>query len=109
MLLNGGELDGVRLLSPKTVELMHANHTGDKYLGEGDGFGLGFWVIDQPGKVGEIGSAGAYGWGSAYFPEYLVDPKERLVILFMTQLITPAGGSTLNHRVKQLTYQALIK
>ncbi len=107
MLLNGGEIDGVRLLAPKTVELMRSNHTGDKYLGEGDGFGLGFWVIDQPGKVGEVGSSGAYGWGSAYFPQYAVDPKERLVILFMTQL-RPAGGSNLNHRVKQLTYQALI-
>ncbi len=50
MLLNGGELDGVRLLSPKTVELMHANHTGNKYLGEGDGFGLGFWGERQPGQ-----------------------------------------------------------
>lgn len=108
MLLNDGELDGVRLLAPKTVELMRSNHTGDKYLGEGDGFGLGFWVIDQPGKVGEIGSSGAYGWGSAYFPQYAVDPKERLVILFMTQLM-PDGGSKLNHRVKQLTYQALIE
>lgn len=108
MLLNGGELDGVRLLAPKTVELMRSNHTGDKYLGEGDGFGLGFWVIDEPGKVGEIGTKGAYGWGSAYFPEYAVDPKERLIILFMTQL-RPAGGSNLNHRIKQLTYQALVK
>ena len=108
MLLNGGELDGVRLLAPKTVELMRTNHIGDKYLGEGDGFGLGFWVSVDLGKVGEIGSEGAYGWGSAYFPQYVIDPKERLVILFMAQL-RPAGGSTLRHRVKQLTYQALLK
>jgi CubicO group peptidase (beta-lactamase class C family) len=108
MLLNDGELDGVRLLAPKTVALMRANHTADKYLGEGDGFGLGFWVSTDQGKIGEIGSEGAYGWGSAYFPQYVIDPKERLVILFMTQL-RPAGGSTLNHRIKQLTYQALIK
>jgi CubicO group peptidase (beta-lactamase class C family) len=108
MLLNDGELDGVRLLAPKTVTLMRANHTADKYLGEGDGFGLGFWVSTDQGKIGEIGSEGAYGWGSAYFPQYVIDPNERLVILFMTQL-RPAGGSTLNHRIKQLTYQALIK
>jgi CubicO group peptidase (beta-lactamase class C family) len=108
MLLNDGELDGVRLLAPKTVALMRANHTADKYLGEGDGFGLGFWVSTDQGKIGEIGSEGAYGWGSAYFPQYVIDPNERLVILFMTQL-RPAGGSTLNHRIKQLTYQALIK
>ena len=108
MLLNDGEIDGVRILSPKTVALMRANHTGDKYLGEGDGFGLGFWVSTDQGKIGEIGTEGAYGWGSAYFPQYVVDPEERLVILFMTQLL-PSGGSTLNHRVKQLTYQALLE
>jgi CubicO group peptidase (beta-lactamase class C family) len=108
MLLNGGELDGVRVLSPKTVELMHANHVGDKFREQADGFGLGFWVNVNQGNVGEVGSEGAYGWGSAYFPEYVVDPKERLVILFMTQH-RPAGNSTLNRRVKNLTYQALIK
>lgn len=108
MLLNGGELEGVRVLSPKTVELMHANHVGDKYHEQADGFGLGFWVNVNQGEVGEIGSEGAYGWGSAYFPQYVVDPKERLIILFMTQH-RPAGNSTLNRRVKNLTYQALIK
>ena len=109
MLLNGGELDGVRLLAPKTVQLMHANHTGDKYRSiDGDGFGLGFWTIGDQGNSGELGSVGAYGWGSAYFPQYLVDPKERLVLIFMTQH-RPAGNSTLNQRIKVLTYQALIR
>ena len=108
MLLNGGELDGVRLLSPKTVELMHQNHTGDKYRRDTDGFGLGFWVIGDLGYYGELGSEGAYGWGSAYYPQYLVDPKEKLVAIFMTQL-RPSGGLTLNQRFKVLTYQALIK
>ena len=108
MLLNGGEIDGVRLLSPKTVELMHANHLGDKFHGEADGFGLGFWVNVHQGAVGEIGTEGAYGWGSAYFPQYVVDPKERLVILFMAQH-RPTGGSNLNQLIKVLTYQALIK
>ncbi len=109
MLLNGGELEGVRLLSPKTVALMHANHTGDKYRSmDGDGFGLGFWTIGDLGNSGELGSVGAYGWGSAYFPQYLVDPKERLIMIFMTQH-RPAGNSTLNQRIKVLTYQALIR
>ncbi len=108
MLLNQGELDGVRLLSPKTVALMTANHLGDKARGDADGFGLGFWVNVKTGGFKELGSEGAFGWGSAYFPQYTVDPKERLVILFMTQL-RPAGGSTLNHRVRNLTYQALVK
>jgi CubicO group peptidase (beta-lactamase class C family) len=111
MLLNGGTLDGQRLLAPKTVELMRSNHTGDKYRSSSesvDGFGLGFWVTVDPGVAGEVGTAGAFGWGSAYFPQYLVDPKERLIMLFMTQH-RPAGDSNLNQRVKVLTYQALIK
>lgn len=108
MLLNDGELEGVRLLSPKTVELMHVNHTSDKYRRDTIAFGLGFWVNEDPGGYGELGTEGAYGWGSAYFPQYVVDPKERLIAIFMTQLM-PAGGATLNQRFKVLTYQALVK
>lgn len=108
MLLNGGELDGVRLLGPRTVELMHASHVGDLHAGGRQSFGLGFWVNDRPGRHGELLGEGSYGWGSAYFPQYVVDPKERLVFLFMTQL-RPAGGSDLNQRIKVLTYQALVK
>jgi CubicO group peptidase (beta-lactamase class C family) len=108
MLLNGGELDGVRLLSPKTVELMHANHTGTKYAGDTGAFGLGFWIMEDIGRYGELGSVGAFGWGSAYFPQYLVDPKERIVALIMTQLM-PTGGNDLNQKFKVLMYQALVK
>ncbi|MFT7775049.1 serine hydrolase domain-containing protein [Roseateles sp.] len=108
MLLNKGELDGVRLLAPKTVELMTADHLADKSRGDADGFGLGFWVNVRRGGFKELGSEGAFGWGSAYFPQYTVDPKERLIILLMTQL-RPAGSSTLHLRVRTLTYQALIR
>ena len=110
LLLNEGELDGVRLLSPKTVQLTRANHLGDKYRANADtdGFGLGFWVNGDLGFYGELGTEGAYGWGSAYFPQYVIDPKERLIILFMAQL-RPAGGVDLRHKVKVLTYQALLK
>lgn len=108
MLLNGGELDGVRLLSPKSVELMRANHTGNLYTRDTTAFGLGFWVNNNPGAFGELGSEGAYGWGSAYFPQYLIDPKERLVTIFMTQL-RPTGGLDLNQKYKVMIYQALVK
>ncbi len=108
LLLNDGELDGVRLLSPKTVELMHANHTGDKYTRDTSGFGLGFWVNNNLGYFGELGTEGAYGWGSAYFPQYLVDPKEKIVALLMTQL-KPANGMDLNQKFKVMMYQALIE
>ena len=106
MFLNNGELEGVRLLSRKAVELMHANHTGDKYRKDTAAFGLGFWVNNDLGYFGELGSEGAYGWGSAYFPQYLVDPKERIVALFMTQH-RPSGGNDLNQKFKVLMYQAL--
>ena len=108
MFLNGGELDGVRLLSPKTVELMHQNHTGTRYTQDTTAFGLGFWVITDLGYFGELGSVGSYGWGSAYFPQYLVDPKEKIVALMMTQL-RPTGGNDLNQKFKVMMYQALAK
>ncbi|PTX99107.1 serine hydrolase domain-containing protein [Opitutus sp. ER46] len=108
MLLNGGTLDGVRILSPKTVALMSENHTGTKYPNDTGAFGLGFWVMKDVGYYGEVGTVGSYGWGSAYFPQYVVDPKERMVAFMMTQL-RPTGGSRLNQQVKALTYQALLK
>jgi CubicO group peptidase (beta-lactamase class C family) len=108
MFLNGGELDGVRLLSPKTVELMRSNHTGTKYAQDTGAFGLGFWVMQDVGYYGELGTPGAFGWGSAYFPQYLVDPKEKIVAFLMTQL-RPAGNQDLNQRFKVLMYQALMK
>ncbi|MCX6952740.1 MAG: serine hydrolase, partial [Verrucomicrobia bacterium] len=108
MFLNEGQLDGVRLLSPKTVELMRSNHTGTKYAQDTGAFGLGFWVMPDVGFYGELGSVGSFGWGSAYFPQYLVDPKEKIVALMMTQL-RPTGGNDLNQKFKVLMYQALVK
>ncbi len=108
MLLSDGELGGVRLISRKTVELMRTNQVGDKYRRDANGFGAGFWVNDDPGFIGELSSPGAYGWGSAYFPQYFIDPKERMVAFFLTQL-RPSGGSDLNQRFKPLVYQALVK
>jgi CubicO group peptidase (beta-lactamase class C family) len=106
--LNGGELEGVRLLSPKSVELMQSNHTGTKYSQDTGAFGLGFWVMQEVGYYGELGTPGSYGWGSAYYPVYLVDPKERIVAFYMTQH-RPAGDQDLNARFKVLLYQSLIK
>lgn len=108
MLLNGGELDGVRLLSPKTVELMRTNQTGDKYAKDTNAFGLGFWVLDDLGQYGELGSVGSYGWSSAYYPHYVIDPQEHMVFLFMTQLY--GGWNTgLAQKFKVQVYQSLVK
>lgn len=108
MLLNGGELDGTRILGPKTIELARTNQVGGKFMWDQDGFGLGFWVINDLGNYGELGSPGSYGWGSAFYPQYFIDPKERLLGVFLTQLM-PAGDCDLNRKFKVLSYQALIK
>jgi CubicO group peptidase (beta-lactamase class C family) len=87
MLLNRGELDGVRLLAPHTVALMTADHLGATYTVPGNGFGLGFQVLESPPLAGRYGAPGAYGWGGAYATSYWVDPAERLVGLIMTQTL----------------------
>jgi CubicO group peptidase (beta-lactamase class C family) len=107
MLLNGGELEGVRLLSPKTVELMTVNHVGSLYSEGSLGFGLGFDVTENLGKAGRHGSVGAFGWGGAYHTTYWVDPQERLVVALMTQLL-PAGDSDLHSRFRALVYSSIV-
>jgi CubicO group peptidase (beta-lactamase class C family) len=106
MLANGGELHGARLLSPKTVELMTADHVGSLY-GSG-GMGLGFWVTDRLGRNGQPGSVGAFGWGGAYHTTYWVDPAERMVCVLMTQLL-PAGKSDLHAKFKTMVYQSIVR
>ena len=90
MLLNGGELDGRRILSRKTVELMTTSHLGDIAYNAGQGFGLGFYVVEDVGARGSPGSVGEFGWGGAYHTTYWVDPREELVVVHLTQLV-PAG------------------
>lgn len=107
MLLNGGELDGVRLLSPKTVELMTVNHVGDRYVAPGRGFGLGFETVEDLGRSGRYGSPGEFGWGGAYFSRYWVDPREQLVTVFLSQLL-PSGGSDLQEKLRVLVNQAIV-
>lgn len=107
MLLNGGELDGVRLLSPKTVELMTVNHVGSLYNEGNTGFGLGFEVVEHLGKAGRYGSVSAYGWGGAYFTTYWVDPQEKLVAVFLAQLL-PSGGLDLQQKFRTLVYQSIV-
>jgi CubicO group peptidase (beta-lactamase class C family) len=90
MILNGGELDGVRLLSPTTVNLMVTNHTGDKniYIRGRDayGFGLSFSMLTDPDNSRETLTPGSFGWGGAWGTVFWVDPTERTVMVFMTQI-----------------------
>jgi CubicO group peptidase (beta-lactamase class C family) len=104
MLLNGGSLDGVRLLSPKTVDVMTSNQVGSLFGSSGLGFGLGFQTNDVLGADG-LASLGTYGWGGAYGSLYKVDPKENLVIVFMIQLLP--NRTDIRDRFPTMVYAAL--
>jgi len=108
MTLNGGEFDGNRILSPKTVELMTSNHLGDIPFRAGTGFGLGFSVATDLGARGTLGSVGEYGWGGAYHSTYWVDPVENLVVVYLTQII-PATGLDDHAKLRSGIYQAIIE
>ncbi|MCZ6769926.1 MAG: serine hydrolase [Acidobacteria bacterium] len=107
MLLDGGELDGTRILTPKTVQLMTVNHLGQLSFRDGLGFGLGFSVVQDLGARGLPGSVGEFGWGGAYHSRYWVDPQEQLVVVYLTQLI-PANDLDDQDKVRILVYQALV-
>ena len=107
MMLNGGELDGVRVLSRKTVESMTVGHTGDIPFRPGQSFGLGFSVVEDPAALGLPASVGEFAWGGAYHSTYWVDPAEELVVAYMTQLI-PAGGIDDHGKLRALVHQAII-
>jgi len=110
MMLNGGEFNEKRFLSPKTVELMTKNHLGEVKFpwAEGAGFGLGFYVIEDPGTRGLPESIGEYGWGGAYHSAHWVDPKEQLLVVYLTQLI-PANDLDDHEKLRALVYQAMFK
>ena len=111
MLLDGGELGGKRLLSPRTVELMASDAIGDQAragnLGAGDGFGLTFRVNQSPGRNGALGSAGEYSWGGAAGTRFWIDPKEDMVTVFMIQIL-PHEGLTYGGEFKTLAYQSIV-
>jgi CubicO group peptidase (beta-lactamase class C family) len=108
MILNGGEFNGVRILSPKTVELMSVSHLGDIPFNPGSGMGLGFSVLEDVGRRGTPGSVGELGWGGAYHSTYWVDPVEQLVVVHLAQLI-PAGDIDDQAKVRTLIYQAVVE
>jgi CubicO group peptidase (beta-lactamase class C family) len=122
MLLNGGVLDGVRLVSRKTVELMTADHlpagipfSPFSYLAfagiipspeAGQGFGLGFAVRTQVGRNGLPGSVGDYFWAGAYGTYFWIDPREELVAILMMQ--APPQRMHYRYLMRELVYQAIV-
>jgi CubicO group peptidase (beta-lactamase class C family) len=118
LILNNGELDGVRLLGCKTVELMTMNHLPPALLPmhyngildepvHGIGFGLGFNVIVDVAQSGTIGSAGDHGWGGNAETYFWVSPKEQLIAILMAQCI-PSLTYPIRNEFRTLVYQALV-
>lgn len=120
MLLRGGELDGVRLLGPRTVAYMRRNHLpggvdletyGRSVYAEtplrGVGFGLGFSMVLDPVAYGRLASVGEYGWGGAASTAFWVDPTEELTCLFFTQVM-PDEPLPIRDYLRQLVNSALI-
>ena len=120
LLRRGGELDGVRLLGPRTVAYMTRNHLpggadldqfGRPVFAEtplrGVGFGLGFSVVIDPVRAGTLGNAGEYGWGGAASTAFFIDPVEQTTLLFFTQLL-PSSTLPLRTYLRQLVNQALV-
>jgi len=119
MCANGGELDGVRLLGRKTLDLMTINHLPGKSdlstlsrslfsetQNAGTGFGLGFAVTEDVAKTMIPGSAGEYYWGGMFSTAFFIDPVERLHMVFMTQL-SPSGLYPIRRELKTLIYSSL--
>jgi CubicO group peptidase (beta-lactamase class C family) len=119
MLRRGGELDGARILGPRTIELMHRNHlAGGKDLAQmaidgfsetandGVGFGLGFAMTLGEVATGSLGE-GDYYWGGAASTIFWVDPKEDMVVIFMTQLM-PSGTFNFRGQLKNIVYSAIV-
>jgi CubicO group peptidase (beta-lactamase class C family) len=123
MLLNKGELEGVRLLSPKTVALMTANQlpgaaeivdraaAGDSFTESGYrglGFGLGVSVTVDPVRLGIPGTKGEFAWGGMASTAFFVDPAEDMIVIFMTQVITDtARRLRLRRDLRTLVYSAM--
>jgi CubicO group peptidase (beta-lactamase class C family) len=119
MMLNGGEANGTRFLSPKTIALMTSNHLPggvdlphisrslfSEVAYDGVGFGLGFSVTLDPARTLLPGTAGEYAWGGAASTAFWIDPVEDLVVIFMTQLI-PSSAYPLRRALRTLAYSAI--
>jgi CubicO group peptidase (beta-lactamase class C family) len=104
MILNRGELDGARILSPKMIDVMTSNQI-TVYDRPGRGFGLGFETVDRLGADG-LASVGAFSWGGAYGSNYKVDPSERLVIVFMINQLPLR--TDIASKFPTLVYQSLV-
>jgi CubicO group peptidase (beta-lactamase class C family) len=104
MMLEGGKLGNVRILSRKSVELMTHDQLGK--IGTDQSFGLGFGIEGDRGPLTELGTPGSYSWGGFFYTAFSIDPKEQMIVVFMGQL-HPTGDLELDRQVHELAYQAI--
>lgn len=107
MLLNGGQLNGTRLLSPRTVELMASVYIPDTLPGRprGEGYGLSVRVVSDAAAGGSALSNGSLGWSGAFGTHFWVDPKEEVVAVLMTQ----TGGREITADFEMAVMQAIVE
>jgi CubicO group peptidase (beta-lactamase class C family) len=105
MVRNGGALDGARILAPRTVALMTSDQAGSLYPTPGLGWSLAFETTERAG-ASSLDAPGAYGWGGAYGSWYRVDPRSRLTMVLMLQLIP--NRTDIRATFPTLVYQALV-
>lgn len=114
MMVNGGELDGVRILAPKTVQLMTRGQISPEHRGNlnerapGIDMGLGFGVVEDVAAAGRPGSVGEYSGGGAASTQFFIDPREKIVAVLSTQLM-PGSTYPLREDLRALIYQALVR
>jgi CubicO group peptidase (beta-lactamase class C family) len=97
-------LNGKRLLSRKSVELMTHDQLGK--IGPDHAFGLGFGIEGEKGPMVELGSPGSYEWRGFFYTSFVIDPKEAMIVIFMAQL-HPSADVDIQDRVRTLAYQAI--
>jgi CubicO group peptidase (beta-lactamase class C family) len=109
MLLNRGELDGVRVLRPETVAAMTRNQTGDLPMWipvHGFGFGYGFGIVTKPNADGMKDPAGTFAWGGIYNTDFWVDPKDEVIGIMMTQIF-PSGHLKLREEFHRIVNESI--
>lgn len=104
MMIEGGKLGNVRILSRKSVELMTHDQLGK--IGTDNSFGLGFGIEGDRAPLAELGTPGSYNWGGFFYTAFSIDPKEQMIVIFMGQL-HPTGDLELDRQVHELAYQAI--